>query len=591
MAQAEFSENDPHSTLSRSSIHHLLTVLADVTKATAVLFDEADEVVAGPTAGNVFIRRVLETVSGRQAVLAAHRSTIHPALPGQVSDANGLESTLDRFAIPMVRNDKTLGTLTLGDRPRRLVPAKVVRQIASLVNLPEGVLQEAAKELIPWGKAEVSAVRNLGALLVELLADLRLQDEDLRQRLDELGTVYNLAGLASGTMDLQEILNTTARMVCEVMQVKACSIRLLDEATGDLVIKAVHNLSNEYLNKGPVNINQNPIDQAARNGEMVRIADAPTDPRTRYPEQARREGIVSGLVCGMIYRGHVVGVLRVYTGEPHVFTLHEEALLRTVSSQAAAAIVNARLLHEAIEAERNARQIAYAGAVQRRMIPESAPKYVHLEIGALYRPTYEVGGDFYDLISLGDDRLGIVIADVSGKGVPASLLMASLRSLFRAYAGFTHDIGLILAETNAHMCRDTTVGEFATAFYGVLRPDSRQLTYSNAGHDPPMLLRKGTIQYLETGGMVLGVDRAATFEHATIELQAGDIVLLHTDGAVEATNFAEKQFGRNRLAESLMRYATEPAQRIVQNINWDLRRFRGLADRTDDLTLVVLKIT
>ena len=147
-----------------------------------------------------------------------------------------------------------------------------------------------------------------------------------------------------------------------------------------------------------------------------------------------------------------------------------------------------------------------------------------------------------------------------------------------------------MSEVNRHICRDTRVGEFITAFYGVLTPDGRRLTYCSAGHDPPMHLHNGEITYLETGGLVLGVDCMATYERGLLELESGDILFLYTDGVVEALNFADEQFGRPRLEDSLRRYADQPAERIVQNINWDLRRFRGLADRIDDVTMVVLKI-
>ena len=407
---------------------------------------------------------------------------------------------------------------------------------------------------------------------------------------ETLAAVYDIAGLLAGTLDLQEILDRTARTVCEVMRVKACSIRLLDEAAGSLAVRAVHNLSREYLNKGQVIVGENPIDAAAIRGEMVHITDAPTDPRTRYPQQAKKEGIVSGLVCGMIYRGKVVGVLRVYTGEPVTFTPFDESLLRAVASQAAAAIINARLLAETLEAERYARQIAYAGEVQRRMIPAEPPTFKHVEIGAVYRPTFNVGGDFYDFIRLAEGNLGVGIADVSGKGVPASLLMASLRSALRVYAYFTYDIDRIMAGVNQHVCRETTIGEFATVFYGVLSPNGRRLTYCNAGHVPPMLLRHGRIEYLATGGMVVGVDPDAGFAVDPLQLRAGDVLLLYTDGATEALNFSEEPFGRERLEASLLRYADQSAPLITKNILWDIRRFRGLADRTDDLTLVALKI-
>jgi len=586
--RSEFCVDHMLSTLSGESLQRSLSILAAATGTTVVLFDRAGQVAAGPIAGGSMVLQLLETPAGREMVLAAHHQVMQGesiALPSSFG-----AGYLDRFAIPVIRGTTRAGTLTLGDRPRQELPKEVVFEMARIAGLAPDGLWSAACELPCWTVAQAEAARNLGTVLVDLFASLCSQDEDLRRRIEELSAVYRIAGLLTGTLDLQGILDKTVAMVCEVMKIRACSIRMLDDSSGSLTIKAVHNLSWEYLDKGPVSVEQNPIDQAAIKGRIVQISDMPGDPRVLYPEQARKEGIVSGLVCGMIYRGTAVGVIRVYTGEPHVFSPYEESLLQAVASQAAAAIVNARLLAETIDAERYARQIAYAGDVQRRMIPRTAPMCPHVEIGALYRPTYRVGGDFYDFIRLPGGNLGIGIADVSGKGVPASLLMASLRSALRVYANFTYDVDEIMSAVNLHMCRDTTAGEFATGFYGVLTPDGRRLTYCNAGHDPPMRLRDGKIAYLETGGMVLGVDRSATFQRGVLELRPGDLLLLYTDGAVEALNFADEQFGRRRLADSLLSHADQPAERIVQNINWDLRRFRGLADRVDDVTLVLLKV-
>lgn len=592
MATADLCEHPLHDTLSRHSISHALEVLSAATGATVMVFDGAGQPLLGPTTGSSLIKGLLGTPEGRRMVIEAHHSALgNEALPEDSPSANPLlGARLDHFAIPIVRNGTRTGTMTLGDRPRRPIPAEAVAQMESAAGLEAGSLLKAAEQLEPWSADEASAARDMAALVAELFAELCSRDEELRNRIEELTTVYNIAGLLADTRDLQEILNRAARMVCEVMKVKACSIRMLDESTGALSIQAVHNLSDEYLSKGPVNISENPIDSAAIAGEIVRIADAPTDPRTRYPEQARKEGLVSGLVCGMVYRGKPVGVMRVYTDRPHVFSTFEEALLQGVASQAAAAIVNVRLRNEAIEAERYTRQMAYAGAVQRRMIPAKPPEHEGAEIGAVYRPTFEVGGDFYDFIKLPQGNLGIAIADVVGKGVPASLMMASLRSALRVYAYHRYDIDQIFAEVNRHVCRETSIGEFATAIYGVLSPDSRRFTYCNAGHEPPLLLRKGEIQHLRIGGMVLGVDPQEEFERELIELRAGDVLLMYTDGANEALNFNDEMFGRERLMQSLRQHAGEPASIIVKNIIWDIRRFRGLADRTDDVTLVVLKV-
>ncbi len=570
-------------------VQRALQVLADTTGATAVLFDAAGELVAGPIAGNAFAALLLTRPAGRDAVLAGHRAALPQAAPEPTTPLLDGD-TFTRFPIRIVTTGQCAGTLTLGDRPHSALSEAMLERISVQTDIPLGDLAAAARDLRAWPPHQIEVARQLAALLADLFAELCTRQQDLRDRIEELSAVYNIAGMLADTHDLQQILNKTARIVCEVMNGKACSIRMLDETSGTLTIKAVHNLSMKYLAKGPVIVDQNPIDQAALAGEMVRIADAPSDPRTQYPEQAREEGIVSGLVCGLIYRGKGVGVVRVYTGEPHEFSPFEEALLRGVAAQAAAAIVHARLMADRLEAERYQRQIAYAGQVQRRMIPANPPVLPHVEIGCVYRPTYNVGGDFYDFICLPKGNLGIGIADVSGKGVPASLLMASIRTALRVYAYFMYDIDRIMAEVNKHVCRETTVSEFATIFYGVITPDARRFTYCNAGHDPPLLLRDGRIIHLGTGGMVVGVDPQAVFERELLTLRPGDVVLLYTDGVVEALNFSDERFGRERLAASLVHYAAEPAQLVAQNILWDIRRFRGLADRTDDISLVVLKI-
>ncbi|MHC4443966.1 MAG: SpoIIE family protein phosphatase [Planctomycetota bacterium] len=572
------------------SLYHSLEVLADQTLATVILFDASNTVHLGPVAGNEFFAQILATDAGREAVISAHKSAINPDAAAKDDSCPLTDGTFEHFAIPITRNEQHVGTLTLGDRTGTALSKQQINQIETYIDLPAGSLAQAAKDLQPWSEAIASSSRNMTALLAELLAELCSQDEDLNLRTEELTAVYNISNMLAGTLDLQEILNKTARIVCEVMKVKACSIRMLDESSGVLTIKAVHNLSYEYLDKGPVLVGENSIDADALAGEMVYIADGPHDPRTRYPEQAKKEGIVSGLVCGLIYRGRAVGVLRVYTGEPHSFTSLEESLLRAVAAQAAAATVNAQLLAETLEAERYSQQLTYAGEVQRRMFPAAAPENEYLQIGAVYRPTYEVGGDFYDFISLPNHNIGLAIADVSGKGVPASLLMASLRSALRVNVHHTYNIDHIMTEVNQHVCRDTTIAEFATLFYGVLTPDGKRLTYCNAGHHPPMLLRDGKIQYLSTGGMVLGVDCDTTFERELIDLRKGDVLLLYTDGAVDAMNFNDETFGSKRLIDSLIRYADNDAQLMAKNILWDIRRFRGLADRTDDVTMVTLKI-
>jgi sigma-B regulation protein RsbU (phosphoserine phosphatase) len=374
------------------------------------------------------------------------------------------------------------------------------------------------------------------------------------------------------------------------MRVRSSSIRLLDEQTGELVIQAVSNLSAEYINKGPVTLERNSIDESAMAGEVVYIRDVRVDPRTRYPEQARREGIVSGLVAGMIYHGKPIGVIRVYSAEEKSFDSFDMSLLRVMATNAAAAIVHARLMAEALEGERHARQLRLAADVQRRMLPATPPSTPHAELASLYEPSLELSGDLCDFLDLSDSRCGLVIADVAGKGVASALLMASIRGALRTLARAPQSIDQAITAVNVHLCQDTLIGDFATLFYGELSADGTTLDYCNAGHDPPLLLRDGQITELSSSGFPIGIVPDATYAAERIELRPGDVLLLYTDGAVDALTFQGECFGRARLRDSLLRYADQPTERLVQQILWDIRRFIGLARQSDDITLIAARI-
>jgi len=498
---------------------------------------------------------------------------------------------LPHIRVPIEFDGRQVGAIVVGDRPASPIGAEQVRQLAEAHKLDASALAAAAEQLGPWSKAKRQATINCAELLAKTLARMCRQDLLIRDRVEELSAVYTLAGLLSGTKDLQDILEQIARQVADVMHVKACSIRLLDESTGELVMQAVHNLSAEYRNKGPVVIGQNPIDDATLAGETVYIADTATDPRTRYPEEARREGIVSGLCAPLAHRGQTVGLIRVYSGEPHHFSLFEVSLLRAVAAQAAAAIVNARLHTQREESARYHRQMAYAGEIQRRMMPARPPKHKNLAFGAVYAPTLEVGGDFYDFIDLPWGNQGLCVADVVGKGLPAALMMASVRAALRGLAHSVLDVNEIIERVNRHLYRDTLSDEFASLFYGVFSPDGGQITYCNAGHNPPLLLRGDEFTPLETGGLVIGVSPNETFARDVLHLRPKDVLVFYTDGVTEAVNFQGESFGVERLRASMLRYRAEPAPVMAKQVLWDVRRFAGLAPQADDLTVVVAKVS
>lgn len=403
--------------------------------------------------------------------------------------------------------------------------------------------------------------------------------------------MFDLTEWFAGTRDLQEILDEMASRITRVLNVKACAVRLLNDETGEMAIKAVHNLSDTYLNKGVILLSENPIDSATMAGEAVYIADVSKDPRVRFRQQARDEGLVSGLCVPMTSRGETVGVIRVYAGSRRRFTDHEEALLRYAGSQAAAGIIQSRLVERQREARRQVRHVRRAAEVQRRMIPDHPPKHKYIDFAGVYDPSLELGGDFYDFIELGGGDIGFSIADVVGKGMPAALIMASLRATLRAFAPSGDPVSTVLERLNLQTCGDTLSGEFATVFYGVFPKDQRRLIYVNGGHDPPLLLRDGEFRELLTGGTVIGVLPEATYDQESVDLKPGDVLVFYTDGVIDAINFDGEMFGRKRLRESILKHCDCSPAQLADQIKWDTRRFAGLAQQNDDITIVAARVS
>ena len=422
--------------------------------------------------------------------------------------------------------------------------------------------------------------------------------------------IYQISTLVAGEFSLQEVLDKLAAAAVKIVGAKACSIRLLDEETNDLRMRSTYGLSEEYRNKGIVT-KDDPVIMAAFAGKAVVIDDMRVDDRVHFKEATIKEGLVSQLTVVMQFRNQPVGVLRLYSPRPKDFTERDIVLARAVASQCAVAITNARLYAEAIAAQRFTEQMRLAGLIQRRMIPEKPPQIKGLDIAATYIPCFDVGGDFYDFLPISQGRMVITIADVIGKGVPAAIMMSWFRGAVQAYteglreprrgpdakAGDPTDGGKTATRTrnaienfNKMACMECREGEFITLYYATIDAIERTMTYCNCGHEPAVLLRDGQVHDLDKGGLVLGVDPNAAYEIETVELRDGDCVLFYTDGLVDAMDFNNELWGRDRMLEATKQFAHCSADLVVRNVLAYRRRFAGLARQMDDTSIIAVKV-
>lgn len=276
-----------------------------------------------------------------------------------------------------------------------------------------------------------------------------------------------------------------------------------------------------------------------------------------------------------------------------IFTQADLDLLSAIAASAAIAIENARLYQVAVEKGRMERDLQLAYKVQSSLLPHEAPSYAGWEFATRWIPAREVAGDYFDFFPLGDGELGIVIADVADKGIASALFMASCRSVIRGSmlrASSPQD-GINSANRLIHA--DATDGNFLTLFFAQLNPESGEMVYVNAGHNPPLLVRRGAdvLQKLTLTGMALGVIEDFNYDQRAINLNPGDMIFLFTDGVSEAVDIDSAEFGEVRLEKFVLDNQEQTAEDLAASLETTLEVFTASTQPFDDITIVVIKRT
>lgn len=497
-----------------------------------------------------------------------------------------------RFSAPITVEGQVLGSILLESQSAATEPLghDALRKAARALGVPDDKADELLRAAdLHCGPNKAAGIQFL-YVLANSIARLCYDEYHTRQRVQELSALYDVSKALAANRDLQQVLDTATHAVADVMKAKAVAIRLTKEDNPhQLEPRAIFNLSEAYLATGAIDVDDYEMLREAMSGKVVYIQDMLNDPRIVFPGDAQAEGLASMLCVGIMYQGKAIGTIHLFSGEQRSFSPFEVRLVTAISQMLGTAIQNARLDAQESQSRRVLRQLHLAASVQRRMLPGDLPKLKPFDLAARYVPSFELGGDFYDVISL-DGHIGIAIGDVVGKGVAASLLMASVRASLRAYAQDVYDLDEIISRVNNALSRDTLDNEFATVWYGVFDPETLRLTYCNAGHDPPMLLRNGKIYSLDTGGMAAGIQSNSEYDKGLFDMAAGDTVLLYTDGLVDSFNDKGKKFGRQRITDALIETEGRSASDTINHILWQVRRFTGPRQGVDDTTLVVVKV-
>jgi sigma-B regulation protein RsbU (phosphoserine phosphatase) len=250
------------------------------------------------------------------------------------------------------------------------------------------------------------------------------------------------------------------------------------------------------------------------------------------------------------------------------------------------------LIEEQRQRQKLENEVSIAQEVQQHLFPTSVPSVPGLQLAAICRPARTVSGDYYDFISLGPKRVGIAVADISGKGIFAALLMASVQAALRSTAMLDPQFGsaAITSHLNAHLFRNTSDDRYATFFYGIYDSEAMTFTYTNAGHLAPFFVTENGIQQLECGGTVVGLFEDVTYTQTTLKVPPGSVLVAYSDGLTEAENVYGEEFGTQRLKEAILRQRKMPPQVIVDNLVTAADQWAGTPEQADDITVVVARM-
>lgn len=293
----------------------------------------------------------------------------------------------------------------------------------------------------------------------------------------------------------------------------------------------------------------------------------------------------------LIARGHLVGAMLVdHPALGGKLDDHRQSILSGIAHQTAIALENARLQAEASDAQRLERELEVARDIQTSFMPDTYPNEPGWDVSAAYRAARQVGGDFYDFSQLDDEQWALVVADVADKGVPAALFMALSRTLIRAVGSNRQAAAETLMRVNDLLLRDSRSDLFVTVWYGLWNPQTSELCFSSAGHNPPLLIRaNGTVEELTTRGIALGVVPHITLEEHPVTLEPGDLLVAYTDGVTEALRSDTTEFGVVGLQSTLVKLRKKSAQEIADGVLAAIDHFVADEPQFDDITLIVLK--
>jgi len=415
---------------------------------------------------------------------------------------------------------------------------------------------------------------------------------------DKLRMLLDITKTISRSLDLDEVLNVVMDTLDSLIPYDAAGIYLvkcsrpLAERDGEpdetcvFHTEAVRGYDIADLQELRLKMGEGLIGHVAVSGKPYIARDVRNDPRYINARARTR----SEMVAPIISNEEVIGVFDLESDELDAYSEDDLEVLMLLASQVAIIIDKVMLHEQLIEKQRLETQLEVARQVQLELLPPRDPQLEGFDISAYNFPTEEVSGDYYDWVRVYDDQIGVMIADVAGKGMPAALLMAFLRASLRAASHIGYAPHISMSKVNYLLWESIERNQFVTAFYGILDATNRTLAYSNAGHNPPLLIDvDGKTRFEERGGVPLGMFRDSRYYEYFATIEPGQMLVLYTDGVTEAMNPSGEEYGGQRLVAAALRGRHLSARELIDFIHRDVIDWTGGLGAHDDVTFFIIK--
>ncbi|MDH3217364.1 MAG: SpoIIE family protein phosphatase [Candidatus Krumholzibacteria bacterium] len=417
---------------------------------------------------------------------------------------------------------------------------------------------------------------------------LRAQIAGLERSVEELTILSDLAFTIGASAEPEEIVETLVDKVMRAVNAEQAVVSLVGTESSD-PMKTSLRLVRTSAGHSAFSLSDSLLGWMYLNKTALVLNNPRNDDRFKRVEWD--ESICTMMCVPLVVKSELTGIITIYNKKHEQgFSESDERLLTIIAARSAQLIENARLRKDSALLTRMQEQAEHAYAIQRNLLPKAPPQIEGYDIAGKSTPAQTVGGDYFDFVPAMTGRLGICLGDVSGKGLPASLLTANLQGTLRGQMLFDVLVDERVRRCNKLMCESTDAETFATLFYGELDSKDHRLSFCSAGHEPALLYSgEGDPARLETTGVALGVVDGPPYGQETVSMEPGDVLVVYSDGITDATNELNDMFGLERLTLVIEKNRDLAATQLIEAIMKAVKAHEGKAEQFDDLTLVVVR--